>query len=128
MTQAEVPAGSTVLQGCATTHLIRCLSFSSVLQLLKPRVGLVLSLVIILTVQYARSPWRKVPPGPRRLPILGNALQLQDRTWLFGKDCKRKFGVSSFVSVNNINLEVYKKYPRAHDVLECPWSTHSHLQ
>ena len=35
--------------------------------------GSVLGLVIIFAVGYIKSPWRKLPPSPRRLPILGNA-------------------------------------------------------
>jgi hypothetical protein len=54
--------------------------------------GIVLGLVIMFVVRYARSPWRKLPPGPRRLPILGNALQLRDKAWLVSRDCKEQFG------------------------------------
>ena len=54
--------------------------------------GVLLGLFIIFAVSYIRSPWRKLPPGPRRLPILGNALQLRDKSWLFSKDCKERFG------------------------------------
>ncbi len=57
--------------------------------------GFVLGLVIIVAINYARSPWRKLPPGLRRLPILGNALQLRDKSWLLSKDCKERFGESS---------------------------------
>ena len=54
--------------------------------------GIVLGLVIILIVNYVRSPWRKLPPSPPRLPVLGNALQLRDKSWLLSKDCKERFG------------------------------------
>ena len=54
--------------------------------------GVVLGLVIVLSIGYARSPWRKLPPSPPRLPILGNALQLRDKSWLLSKDCKQRFG------------------------------------
>jgi hypothetical protein len=69
----------------------------SLSQLQSPRIALITTLIIILTVRYVRSPWRKVPPGPKGLPILGNALQLQDKGWMFGRECKRKFGSSSSV-------------------------------
>ena len=54
--------------------------------------GIVLGIVIIFTVNYIRSPWRKLPPSPPRLPVLGNALQLRNKSWLLSKDCKERFG------------------------------------
>ncbi|KAI0276739.1 cytochrome P450 [Russula aff. rugulosa BPL654] len=54
--------------------------------------GIVLGLLIILVVRYIRSPWRKLPPSPRRLPILGHVLHIRDRSWLQSKDCKERFG------------------------------------
>lgn len=54
--------------------------------------GIILGLLIIFVISYTRSPWRKLPPSPRRLPIFGNALQLRDKSWLLSKDCKERFG------------------------------------
>ena len=55
-------------------------------------IGIVLGIVIIFTINYIRSPWRKLPPSPRGLPVLGNALQLRDKSWLLSKNCKERFG------------------------------------
>ena len=55
-------------------------------------IGIVLGIVIIFIINYIKSPWRKLPPSPRGLPVLGNALQLRDKSWLLSKDCKERFG------------------------------------
>ena len=74
-----------------------CLSFVVLSQLLAPRFGFILCLIVVLVAQYATSPWRKVPPGPKGLPVLGNVLQLKDKRWMFEKDCKRKFRMSNSI-------------------------------
>ncbi|KAI9444592.1 cytochrome P450 [Lactarius indigo] len=53
--------------------------------------AVVLGLALILVVRYLTSPWRRVPPGPRGLPLIGNALELQDKLWMFHRDCKQKY-------------------------------------
>ena len=56
-----------------------------------------LGLLAILVIYYARSPWRRLPPRPRGLPIIGNALQLMDENWLISKDCKERFGTYQII-------------------------------
>ena len=54
--------------------------------------GILLGLLAVFVARYIRSPRRKLPPGPRGLPIIGNALHLMDMNWWFSVDCKDRFG------------------------------------
>ncbi|KAH9170547.1 cytochrome P450 [Lactarius sanguifluus] len=87
--------GGSVHLGCDTTSSFPYyhLSPNCVWNLATTRGGLavVLGLALIIIVRYFRSPWRRVPPGPRGLPLIGNALELRDKLWLFQSDCKQKY-------------------------------------
>ena len=71
---------------------LRTLTVSAVQMPKSFTTGALLGLLAIFVVYYARSPWRKLPPRPRGLPIIGNALQLMDKDWLISKGCKERFG------------------------------------
>jgi hypothetical protein len=47
---------------------------------------------ILLTVRHLQSPWRKLPPGPRGIPLLGNVLKMGDKQWLDFMKWKEEFG------------------------------------
>jgi hypothetical protein len=38
-------------------------------------IGVILGLIVLYAARYLASPFRKVPPGPRGYPIIGNLLE-----------------------------------------------------
>lgn len=54
----------------------------------------VLGGIAYATVQYIRSPWRKLPPGPRGIPILGNIAELGDKQWFKFEELAKQYGES----------------------------------
>ena len=72
---------------------LRTLTDNAIREVRTSIAGISLGLVAVFVILYVRSPWRKLPPGPRGFPLIGNALQLMNMNWLFSMDCKDRFGV-----------------------------------
>ncbi|KAI0277783.1 cytochrome P450 [Russula brevipes] len=108
----------TALYGCVTQPLAHCLSFVTLSQLLTTRGVLITSIVFVLAVRYATSPWRKVPPGPRGLPFLGNSPELQDKRWMFQKECKRKFEHIMYLNALGQPIVVLNSFKAAFELLD----------
>src|SRR5260370_6981408 len=92
--RGTVDASTHVIASNPGSILLRSLSASTIMAIRDNTAltaGFVLGLAIITAINYIRSPWRKLPPGPRRFPIFGNSLQLSDKSWLLSKNCKERF-------------------------------------
>ncbi|KAH9065218.1 hypothetical protein EDB87DRAFT_1535199, partial [Lactarius vividus] len=73
--------------------------------------------VVHLVVRYARSPWRSVPPGPRNLPIFGNAFLFSNKSWMFRQDCKQR-GDMMYLNAFDQPILILQSFKAAFELLE----------
>ncbi|THU84482.1 cytochrome P450, partial [Dendrothele bispora CBS 962.96] len=78
-----------------------------------------LGLSVYLGVRYVNSPWRKVPPGPSGLPIIGNIHQMgSSKQWLKYTEWRKTYGDFIFLNAGGQPLLVVSSSKVAGDLLD----------
>ncbi|KAI0060313.1 cytochrome P450 [Artomyces pyxidatus] len=80
--------------------------------------SLTVGVLIFLVVRYMRSPWRKLPPGPKGLPIVGNVLDFRDKRWLFSPDLRKQHGNVIYMNALGKSMVILNTQKAASDLLD----------
>ncbi|KZV67268.1 cytochrome P450 [Peniophora sp. CONT] len=80
--------------------------------------GAAAGVVIALVVRYIKSPWRKLPPGPPGLPLIGNALQIVGEPWLKYSAWRKEYGDIIYLNAAGRPLVVLNNAKVANELLD----------
>ncbi|VDB83460.1 unnamed protein product [Peniophora sp. CBMAI 1063] len=80
--------------------------------------GIIVGLAVFLAVRYLNSPWRRLPPGPTGLPIVGNALQMVGEPWIKFSAWRKEYGDLIYLSAAGQPVIVVNTQKVATDLLD----------
>ena len=92
MSSSSLPA-SGLIPGFSLSQLVHWAKENRTLSL-----GILLGFIVLCVARYVTSPYRKVPPGPRGYPIIGNVLELRSQQWLKFTEWRKQYGGTRFKS------------------------------
>ncbi|KAI9443308.1 cytochrome P450 [Lactarius indigo] len=80
--------------------------------------GILLGLAVLYLAHYVTSPYRKLPPGPRGYPIIGNVLELRSQQWLKFTEWRKQYGDVIYLNAAGQPVVILNSQKVAADLLD----------